>query len=203
MIWAIKQATSQRGRRLGNGRSTTSGRGKNSDMNKQFEERAPARAYAIRACEEAIASDVVAGTFSLFDINVFALIDLRSTHSYVCTALVDKINFPAMSTDYTVKIYKSCPLKVRGYDFPASLMLLPFDDFDIILGMDWLSEHDVIVSCQRKQVSLKCPTGEYVCVRADGIDCTTNVISVSSAQKMIRKGYEAYLTYVLDLKVAK
>ncbi|KAA3486978.1 hypothetical protein EPI10_030836 [Gossypium australe] len=26
---------------------------------------------------------------------------------------------------------------VLGYDFPANLMLLPFNEFDVILGMDW------------------------------------------------------------------
>ncbi|KAA3483047.1 DNA/RNA polymerases superfamily protein [Gossypium australe] len=69
---------------------------------------------------------------------------------------------------------------IRGYDFPTSLMLLPFDDFDIILGMDRLSRHDAIVN---------------------GVDCITNVISTLTAQKLIKRGCEAYLTYVLDLKM--
>ncbi|KAA3483290.1 DNA/RNA polymerases superfamily protein [Gossypium australe] len=28
------------------------------------------------------------------------------------------------------------------YEFPADLMLLPFDEFEIFLGMDWLTIHD-------------------------------------------------------------
>lgn len=46
------------------------------------------------------------------------------------------------------KICKSCPLKVKGYDFPTRLMVLPFDDFNIILGMDWLFEYDAIVTVE-------------------------------------------------------
>lgn len=61
-------------------------------------------------------------------------------------------------------------MKVKGYDFSASLMLLPFDDFDLILEIDWLYEHDANVSCRRKQVNFKRPNGEYICVRADGVD---------------------------------
>ncbi|XP_052874454.1 uncharacterized protein LOC128279903 [Gossypium arboreum] len=34
-----------------------------------------------------------------------------------------------------------------GHCFPANLMLLPFDKFDVILGMDWLTAHDVVVNC--------------------------------------------------------
>ncbi|KAG8482746.1 hypothetical protein CXB51_024406 [Gossypium anomalum] len=92
---------------------------------------------------------------------------------------------------------------VRVYIFPTNLMSLPFDDFDIILGMDWLSEHDAMVSCRRKQVSLKCPNGQFVCVRADGVDCVSNVVSALSALKLIRKGCEAYLAYVIDSKMTE
>ena len=50
------------------------------------EARAPARAYAIRAREDASSPDVITGTFTLFDTNVIALIDPGSTHSYICEA---------------------------------------------------------------------------------------------------------------------
>lgn len=119
-----------------------------------------------------------------------------------------------MCTDYTIKvtnllgqyvlvnkICKSFPLRVKGYNFPASLMLLPFNDFDLIQGMDRLYEHDAIVSCRRKQVSLKCLSGDYVCVRADEIDFSTSVISILTTHKMVRKGCKAYLAYVLEAKV--
>ena len=53
---------------------------------------APARAYAIKACEDQDAPEVVAGMFSLYDIEMHAVIDPGSTHSYVCIEHVfDKI----------------------------------------------------------------------------------------------------------------
>ena len=52
----------------------------------------PARAYAMKAREDPNALKVIAGIFSLHDIEMHALIDLGSTHSYVCTEhLFDKI----------------------------------------------------------------------------------------------------------------
>ena len=45
---------------------------------------APARAYAIKACEDQDAPDVITSIFSLYDIEMNALIDPSSTHSYVC-----------------------------------------------------------------------------------------------------------------------
>ena len=56
---------------------------------------APARAYAMKACEDQDAPEVIAGIFSLYDIEMYALIDPGSTHSYVCMENVfDKV--PAM-----------------------------------------------------------------------------------------------------------
>ena len=43
-----------------------------------------ARAYAMRACEDLDTPVVIAGTFTLFDIDLYALIDPSSTHSYLC-----------------------------------------------------------------------------------------------------------------------
>ena len=53
---------------------------------------APARAYAMKAREDQVALEVIAGIFSLYDIEMHALIDPGSTHSYVCIEHVfDKI----------------------------------------------------------------------------------------------------------------
>ena len=53
---------------------------------------APARAHAIRSRDDQDAPKVIAGIFSLYDIEMHALIDPGSTHSYVCIEHVfDKI----------------------------------------------------------------------------------------------------------------
>ena len=53
-------------------------------------------------------------------------------------------------------MYKSYPLRVHDREFPIDLIALPFDEFDLILGMDWLSKHWAIVDCDKKIVLLKC-----------------------------------------------
>ena len=45
---------------------------------------AAARAYAMKARGDQNAPEVLVGIFSLFDIEMHALIDPGSTHSYVC-----------------------------------------------------------------------------------------------------------------------
>ena len=98
------------------------------------------------------------------------------------------------------KVSKKCPLMIRGHYFPADLMLLPFDEFDVILGMDWLTLHDAIVNCKEKIIELKCESGEILRVEPDKSEEIFSMISSMSAQRYLRKGYEAYLAYVINTK---
>ncbi|KAA3477654.1 DNA/RNA polymerases superfamily protein [Gossypium australe] len=148
---------------------------------------APARTYAIRAREEASSPDVITGTFSLYDTRVIALIDLGSTHSYICMKLVSNLSMPIEFTEFSLPT-------------PANLMLLPFDEFDVILGMDWLVTHDVIVNCRKKFIELKCECGDFFCVELDKKDRSPVVISSLLTQKFLRNGYETYLAFVMNAK---
>ncbi|KAA3480840.1 Gag-Pol polyprotein [Gossypium australe] len=178
------------------------------DSTVRFEARAPARAYAIRTREDASSLDVIICTFSLYDTNVIALMDPRSTHSYICvnlpiesTELLIKVSNPLGKYVLVDKVCKNCPLMTRGYCFSTSLILLPFYEFDVILGMDWLTLHDAIVNCRRKTIELKCQNNKILGIKSDESSGLPVVISSMSAQRCVRKGCEAYLVYVLDTKV--
>ena len=53
-------------------------------------------------------------------------------------------------------MYKNSLLLVHDREFSVDLITMPFHEFDLILGMDWLSKHRVIVDCDKKIVLLKC-----------------------------------------------
>ena len=109
---------------------------------------APARAYAMKACEDQDAPEVIAGIFSLYDIEMHVLIDLGSTNSYVCIEHVfDKIPVvEQLAYDMHVtsplghnisvnSVYRNCPIVIQAREFLADLIPLPFREFDLILGM--------------------------------------------------------------------
>ncbi|KAA3470616.1 DNA/RNA polymerases superfamily protein [Gossypium australe] len=202
-----------RGRPLRHLVNVNGSRGTTIDSTVKSEEQAPTRTYAIRAREDASAPDVISSTCSLLNTDITTLIDPGSTHSYICKNLVSVKNLPVKFTEFVVKvsnplgqcvmvdkICKNCPLMVKGYCFLADLMLFPFDEFDVILGMDWLTQHNAVVNCKQKCIVLKCQNGDLLYVESDKLDGLSNVISAISAQKYIRKGYDAYLAYVLDTK---
>ena len=53
---------------------------------------------------------------------------------------------------------------------------LPFHEFDLILGIDWLSKHQAIVDCDKKIVMLKC---------SDLLEVTVQGIRYESIPKVI------------------
>ena len=73
----------------------------------------------------------------------------------------------------------------------------------MILGMDWLSRHQVVVDCRMKRVTLRTPSGEEVTFIDERSNHLSNVISAATARTMVRKGCKSYLTYVIDTKKAE
>ncbi|KAA3484319.1 Transposon Ty3-I Gag-Pol polyprotein [Gossypium australe] len=196
-----------------NRRSGISSKGNPKEQAARLEGRAPARTYAIRAREEASSTDVITGTFSLHDTKVITLIDPESTHSYICMKLVSSMSMPIKSIEFVIKVSnplgksvlvdkvcEDCPLMIRGHYFKANLMLLPFDEFDIILGTDWLTTHDVTVNCGKKYIELRCENGDTLHVESDEQDRSLVVICHMMGQRYVRKGCEAYLAFVVNAK---
>ncbi|KAG6411731.1 hypothetical protein SASPL_129815 [Salvia splendens] len=82
----------------------------------------------------------------------------------------------------------------------ANLMKLPFREFDIILGMDWLYVHRALVDCSKKRIILYTLDDYEVIVVGERSNYLDNVISATTARKLVRKGCEAYLAYILDTR---
>ena len=129
-----------------------------------------ARAYAMRAHEDQDAPGVIAGNFTLYNNEMHALIDLGSTHSYICIEqLNDKLpsieplaydmhfTSPLGHSVRANRVHKKCLVMVHDREFSIDSITLPFHEFDLTLGMDWLSKHRAIVDFDKKTIVLKCP----------------------------------------------
>ena len=162
--------------------------------------RAPARAYAMKAVEDTDAPYVIAGNFQIFDTTVHALIDPGSTHSYICIDIPNLGKLSRSETEYDIlvtnplghsgivnRVYRDCPIKMREYEFLGDLIELSFREFDVILGMDWLSRHQAIVDCRMKRVTLRTPNEDEVTFIGERPNHLSNVISAATARTMVRK----------------
>ena len=146
------------------------------------------------------------GNFYIFETIVHALIDPGSTHSYIYTTIPSLGSLPKSKTKYDVlvtnplgnsvtlnRVYRDCPIRIREYKFTGDLIKLSFREFDVIMGMDWLSRHQVVVDCRMKRVALRTPSGKEVTFISERSNHLSNVISATTAKTMVRKGCKAYL----------
>lgn len=124
--------------------------------------------YTARHHEDRDATNVIVGTFIIHSLPYFSLIDCGFTHSYVSSSVVGYLGIKVDDTSNKLfvisplgqsirvsKVYKRCSLEVQGYMFYTELMKLPFGEFDLILGMNWLVEHRVGLDCESKRVTFK------------------------------------------------
>ena len=94
-----------------------------------------------------------------------------------------------------------CEVRIEDEIFLVDLVELEILEFDVILGMDWLSAHHAILDCFNKVVTLS-RSGKPV-IRYQG-DCSVVspcLISRLTARKMLAKGCQGILAYVLDTKI--
>ncbi|XP_070014986.1 uncharacterized protein [Nicotiana sylvestris] len=98
-------------------------------------------------------------------------------------------------------VYWSCLIALSGFETRADLLLLILVDFDIILGMDWLSTHYAILDCHDKIVMLVMPSVPRVEWRGTLDHTSSRVISFLNAQRMVEKGCDTYLAYVRDVSI--
>ncbi|XP_074352089.1 uncharacterized protein LOC141691250 [Apium graveolens] len=172
--------------------------------------RAVARTYAMTTQDAKKSHVVMSGTLQLCAQDVHVLFDSGSAHSFVDTKYMDKLNVPVQSLDnrflvklpngrnlFVDKIYLDCPLMIGEQTFLVDLLPLELRDFGVILGMDWLSKHRANLNYYKKRICLTGSNKKKVYFKGDSVEKPSVMISVLKACKMLRKGCEGFLAYVV------
>ena len=87
---------------------------------------------------------------------------------------------------------------IGGQEFPADLVALDMRDFDVVLGMDLLSRHRATLDCYTKEVKLHRPGKLEVKFMGIRRELSSSMISAMVAQRMLHKGCQGYLAYVVE-----
>ena len=109
-----------------------------------------------------------------------------------------RVSLPARDPLVSDRVVRDSRVMIVGQEFPANLVALDMRDFDAVLGMDWLSRHKATVDCYKKEVKLH-RLGKLE-VKFKGIcrELSSSMISAMAAQRMLLKGYQGYLAYVVE-----
>nr|GEX23549.1 DNA/RNA polymerases superfamily protein [Tanacetum cinerariifolium] len=168
--------------------------------------------HLAKDCKKAAnAPCTILGTLYMYDRGVFVLFDTGSTHSVVSIAFSKHLKVPLIPLDNALSIsthmrnsviisheFRNCPLRVGDGIRFANLLPLEMSDFDIILGMDWLTEHRATIDCHSKRVifgDLNNPKFIYHGYRPGK---PIKIISALKARTLISHGCEGFLASIKD-----
>ncbi|XP_043805245.1 uncharacterized protein LOC122721475 [Manihot esculenta] len=173
--------------------------------------RTQARVFAMTQQEARASPELVTGMLTIFNKDAYILIDPGSTHSFISQSFSKHANRElkpldcglAMSTpvgDSVVceHVYRDCVVKLGDHELLVDLIPLCLQDLDVILGMDWLSRHHATIDCFEKSVVFNSPEGSKFTFFGERRLLPSYVISAMTTRKMLRKGCQAYLAYVVD-----
>ena len=200
----------------GRGASTAAGRGgrgrgRGSAPGIQTKPRTQARVYAVTQEDADAAPDVVTGIISILEHDAYTLVDPGSTHSFASNPFLDRFQIETQPLEGRMRVsllagdplladrvVRDSRVLIEGQEFPADLVALDMRDFDVVLGMDWQSRHRATLDCYKKEVKLNRPGKLGVKFRGISKELSSSMISAMTAQKMLRKGFQGYLAYVVE-----
>ena len=187
------------------------GRGRGSAPGIQTDPRTQARVYAVTQQDADAAPDVVTGIIPILDHDAYTLVDPGATHSFASKPFLDRfqietqplegrmrVSLPAGDPLLADRVVRDSRVLIEGQEFPADLVALDMRDFDVVLSMNWLSRHRPTLDCYKKEVKLHRPGKLEVKFRGLRRELSSCMISAMTAQKMLRKGCQGYLAYVVE-----
>ena len=133
----------------------------------------PVRVYALDHQQIPDSTEVVKGTIPVFHCLAKVLIDADATHSFVKPDFISAVDGKPAKLTYDLEVrtltgdqcltsnlvYRNCEIWVGERKLLADLISLPIKRYDVILGMDWLTQYHARLDCKMKVVEL-CIPGE-------------------------------------------
>ena len=150
-------------------------------------------------------SDVVTSTLRIHTLFARALIDPSSTHSFVSVSFAGLLGMPIDNMDFDLfvatplgdfvvvnKILRDCCVMIEYREMTVDLVLLNLQDFDVILGIDWLASYHASVDCFRKRVTFSIPGQlDFSCGRKH-VDKPLHMILASQTSYLLKKGCQGF-----------
>ena len=90
-------------------------------------------------------------------------------------------------------ICRGCELEISGTLLTVDLRIMDMSEFDVILGMDWLTAYRVVIDCEHRRVTAYMQDGTRVVFQGDKHDILPHTVYESRCQGQLA-GWLASLT---------
>ncbi|KAJ0765366.1 putative nucleotidyltransferase, Ribonuclease H [Helianthus annuus] len=194
-----------------NRNNNNQGNGNNNGGNNNNGNEARGRAFVLGRGDAVNDPNVVMGKFLLDNIYVTVLFDSGADTSYMSVKMCQLLKRAPtlLPTKHVVElangksleathVVQDCNLILVGQAFSIDLIPIVLGSFDVVIGMDWLSQHQAEIICSEKIIRIPRSGQEPLEVQGDKSGAVVGIISFLKAQKCLRKGHTAILALVSD-----
>ena len=139
--------------------------------------------YAITQQAESADQPIIQGTFLLSRLWAKVLFDSSASHSFIAASVVIELGLEVetlqdplyVSSPLGIKarigiICRGCELEISGTLLTMDLRIMDMSEFDVILGMDWLTAYRVVIDCEHRRVTTYTQDGTRVIFQGDKHD---------------------------------
>nr|GFB54440.1 putative reverse transcriptase domain-containing protein [Tanacetum cinerariifolium] len=157
-------------------------------------------------------SGTITGTLFIYGHAVFVLFDTGATHSVISATFASRITTTPTLLDHVLcistpmqdsvritHVYRNLPLQFDDKICVINAFPLDMCKFDIILGMDWLTEHHATIDCHSYRVifgDMHAP--EYI-YHGSLSGKSMQIISALQARTLLYHGCEGFLATIHDM----
>ncbi|XP_075500080.1 uncharacterized protein LOC142538656 [Primulina tabacum] len=157
------------------------------------------RAYVMQAEQAEQDTTLIIGRILLAGIATYALLDYGATYCFISESFLKILGILliVVESEFRVTVssgkhivssgvIKDVELKLQKNVIRANLIVLPILEFDIILGMDWLTLNGATIDFRRRTVSIRPPNGKAFIFEAEQNKQMPHIISCIRANKLIQ-----------------
>ena len=153
-----------------------------------------------------LSQPVIQGTFLLSSLWARVLFDFGASQSFIAASVVRKLGLEVetleeplylsspLGTRVSVDmICRGCELEISGILLTMDLRVMDILEFDVILGMDWLTTYRVVIDYERRRVTAYTQDGTRVTFQGDKKDVLPQAVYDSRWHRQLM-GWLASLT---------
>ena len=153
------------------------------------------RVYDATPQAESADQPVIQGTFLLSRLWARVLFDSGASHSFIAASVVIELGLEVETLEEPLyvssplgirariwMICRGCELEISGTLLTGDLRIMDMSEFDVILGMDWLTAYRVIIDCEHRRVTVYTQDGTHVVFQGDRHDILPQIVYESRCQ---------------------
>ncbi|KAK8928763.1 hypothetical protein KSP39_PZI017801 [Platanthera zijinensis] len=106
------------------------------------------------------------------------------------------VKFPSGDSVVSDQCILDCPILLGDFLAKAYLKVIDLEDFDVILGMDWLSRYDAVIQCRGKHLDFRKDNGQPGSIYGDPRQVSP-AISAVCAKRLFSSGCFACVVSML------